>query len=357
MSQEPMRISETDLFDARVEGYLEEQDMIRRAVGEIPEQSLFQKILYSSYFYLGLAGCVGALVGWGCIEPFLVERALRDKESSHVGFVMLFPVTAALIGIFVGSAEGIISRNFLRALLCGAVGLGIGFAGSLVLLFIVAGPVYLLMQSISFEIMRSNPPADGMPHGMALFVQIVGRAIAWSIVAIPAGMGQGIALREKKVVWNGILGAVLGGLLGGMLFDPISIVMKNHESAAPSRAVGLATIGLMVGVFVGLVEQWTKTAWLLMRQGPLAGKQFVLYRQQTTLGSSPKADIYLFKDDAIEPQHALLHNRGGRYELEDCGSRDGTYVNGLPIRKQLLKPGDQIVLGKTVLEFAFKEVQ
>src|SRR5262249_10279394 len=81
MSQEPMRISETDLFDARVEGYLEEQDMIRRAVGEIPEQSLFQKIFYSSYFYLGLAGCVGALVGWGCIEPFFSDRDLHNRNA------------------------------------------------------------------------------------------------------------------------------------------------------------------------------------------------------------------------------------------------------------------------------------
>jgi pSer/pThr/pTyr-binding forkhead associated (FHA) protein len=133
-------------------------------------------------------------------------------------------------------------------------------------------------------------------------------------------------------------------------------MFKDRESAAPSRAIGLAIIGVMVGVFIGLVEQWTKTAWLLMRQGPLAGKQFVLYRAQTTIGSSPKADIYLFKDDAIEPTHALLHNRGGRFEIEDCGSRDGTYINGLPIKKQMLKAGDQIVLGKTVLEFAFKEV-
>jgi hypothetical protein len=355
MSQQPMRISETDLFDARVEGYLEEQEMIRRAVGEIPDQSLFQKIFYSSYFYLGLAGCIGALVGWGCIEPFFDDRELGNQEASHVAALMLFPVTAAAVGLFLGAAEGIICRNFLRALLCAAVGLGIGFAGGFISLF-AGGIVFALMSSIAREVMGNKRSPDGMPHGFALFIFIVGRAIAWSLAALPAGMGQGIALREKKVIWNGILGAVLGGLLGGMLFDPIDLMFKNHESAASSRGVGLAIIGIMVGVFIGLVEQWTKTAWLLMRQGPLAGKQFVLYRQQTTIGSSPKADIYLFKDDAIEPQHALLHNRGGRFEIEDCGSRDGTYINGLPVKKQMLKAGDQIVLGKTVLEFAFKEV-
>ncbi len=34
---------------------------------------------------------------------------------------------------------------------------------------------------------------------------------------------------------------------------------------------------------------------------------------------------------------------------------DGTYVNGIPIQRQILQPGDQIVMGKTVLEFALKD--
>ncbi|MFL5329000.1 MAG: FHA domain-containing protein, partial [Gemmataceae bacterium] len=75
----------------------------------------------------------------------------------------------------------------------------------------------------------------------------------------------------------------------------------------------------------------------------------------TVLGSSPKADIYLFKDDAIEPRHALITNRAGRFEIEDCTTPDGTYVNGIPITRTVLNHGDQIVLGKTVLEFLMKE--
>ena len=48
-----------------------------------------------------------------------------------------------------------------------------------------------------------------------------------------------------------------------------------------SRGIGLTLIGLMVGLFVGMVEQWTKSAWLLMKAGPLAGQAilFVLRPQ------------------------------------------------------------------------------
>ncbi len=195
-----------------------------------------------------------------------------------------------------------------------------------------------------------------MPTGLALVVFMMGRASAWAVAAIPAGIGQGIALRESKVIVNGLLGGVLGGLLGGMLFDPIYLAFSMEDGEGwLSRGIGLTIIGLAVGLFVGIVEQWTKSAWLMMKAGPLAGKQFVVFRNPTVLGSSPKADIYLFKDEAIEPRHALIHDRGGRYEIEDMNSADGTYVNGIPVKRQILRAGDQIVLGKTVLEFALKE--
>jgi pSer/pThr/pTyr-binding forkhead associated (FHA) protein len=105
------------------------------------------------------------------------------------------------------------------------------------------------------------------------------------------------------------------------------------------------------------VEGWTKTAWLMMRQGPLEGKQFILFRDVTILGSSPSADIYLFKDSLIEPRHAVIYNRGGRFEVEDCTTPDGTYVNGMAIQRRWLESGDQLALGKTVLEFDLREAK
>ena len=137
--------------------------------------------------------------------------------------------------------------------------------------------------------------------------------------------------------------------------DQPGLRLSRTVRRGSAAAIGLTLIGLMVGLFVGMVEQWTKSAWLLMKAGPLAGKQFVVFRNPTVLGSSPKADVYLFKDEAIEPRHALIHDRGGRFEIEDMKTADGTYVNGIPVSRQILKAGDQIVLGKTVLEFALKE--
>lgn len=352
----PLRIDAEELFSEQVEEYLAVQTALSQDAGELSPQPLWKRVLFSSWFYLAICAGVGGLAGWAMLEPFFDDNDLAEERS--VAAFLMFPTVAAMVGLFLGAAEGIMCRNARRALISGVVGLGVGFGGGLVAL-IPTGIVFAIMAAIALSFQKQPLGPNEMPSGMALLILMMGRAAAWSIVSIPAGLGQGIAVREKKVALNGAIGGVIGGLLGGLMFDPISLVLITADGQATySRAVGFMMVGLMVGLFVGLVEGWTKTAWLLMRKGPLAGKQFVLFKDTTVLGSSPKAEIYLFKDDAIEPRHAIIHNRGGRFEIEDCETPDGTYVNGIPVTKRhLLQTGDQIVLGKTVLEFAFREAK
>ena len=350
---DPIRITNSDLHSSEVEQYVELQQYLGRDLEAGDGQSWIIKVIYANWFYLSVAAMVGGLVGWAILEPWYDDNA--DDDITFASLFM-FPTVAAFVGLFLGSAEGLICRNPLRALRCGAVGFGVGILGGLLAL-IPTGMLFLVMTALAVSLM-DNPAPDEMPTGLALLVFMMGRGAAWAIVSIPAGIGQGIALRERKVIINGLVGAVLGGLLGGLLFDPIYFVLTTSDGQATySRGVGFAVIGASVGLFVGLVEGWTKTAWLMMKKGPLAGKQFILYKDTTFLGSSPKADIYLFKDDAIEPRHAQIINRGGRFEIEDCDSPEGTYVNGIPTASRLLEDGDQIVLGKTVLEFSLKESQ
>ena len=356
MADQPLRLDQEDLYSPRVDAYLEEHDALRRNVPDVEPQSLLVRILYSSYFYLSVAGGLGAFVGWLILEPFFEESVL-GQEKVQLAALLLFPTVAGLIGLFLGAVEGIMCRNPQRAFLSAVVGLGVGFGGGLLSIF-AGGTIFFLTGQI---IVAADPRlvVGQRPAGGLLFlVWMMGRAAAWAVAAVPAGVGQGIALGERKVWVNGMLGAILGGLLGGLLFDPISLVFVSDDGkASASRAVGFVTIGVLVGLLIGLVEQWTKNAWLLMKAGPLAGKQFILYRNPTVLGSSPKADVYLFKDGAIEPRHALIHNRGGRFEIEDCNTPDGTYVNGIAIQRHILQPGDQVVLGKTVLEFSLREAR
>jgi hypothetical protein len=354
MSDSPdrIRLDHADLYSPQVEGYLELQRALHRDVGDFAPRPLVIRVIYSSWFYLAIASGLGAFIAWATLEPFFQEGDVADEEF-HLASFLMFPAVAAGVGLFLGAAEGIMCRNPRRALTSGVVGLGVGLGGGMVA-SVVGNFIFIIMTMIAVQFW-DHPQPNQMPTGLALLILMMGRAAGWAIISIPAGLGQGLALREKRVILNGVVGGVLGGLLGGLLFDPICLLFQTLERATLSRAVGFTIIGLSVGLFVGLVEGWTKTAWLLMRAGPLAGKQFVLFRDSTVLGSSPKAEVYLFKDEAIEPRHAVIYNRGGRFEIEDCDTRDGTYVNGVPIKRQLLNSGDKVVLGQTVLEFQLKE--
>lgn len=348
----PLKITDADLRSRDVQEYVDVQAYHRHDVGPVTDQPWVIRVIYANWFYLAICCTIGGAAAWAITEPFFDDTEV--SEGASIAGILIFPAVAACVGLFLGAAEGIMCRNGVRALKCGAIGLGVGFLGG-ILAILPTGLVFAVMSTIAVSFW-DNPQPDAMPSGIALLILMMGRAAAWSIAAIPAGIGQGIALREKKVIINGLVGGVLGGLLGGLLFDPISLVFMTADGqAAVSRLIGFGTIGCLVGLFVGLVEGWTKTAWLMMKKGPLAGKQFIMFKDTTLLGSTPKADIYLFKDDAIEPKHALIYNRGGKFEIEDCATADGTYVNGKPINRHVLQHGDQIVMGKTVLEFSVRD--
>lgn len=68
------------------------------------------------------------------------------------------------------------------------------------------------------------------------------------------------------------------------------------------------------------------------------------------IGRDELCDIRL--DDAVVSRHhALVVNSSTGVKLVDLGSRNGTFVNGRPIRKHTLQSNDKITLGKCRIEF------
>ena len=64
----------------------------------------------------------------------------------------------------------------------------------------------------------------------------------------------------------------------------------------------------------------------------------------------PDIDVSGFPDsEVVSRVHANLRVEGDVYYIEDVGSSNGTYVNGLPLaagNRHRLRPGDRIALGK-----------
>ncbi|MEM7200820.1 MAG: FHA domain-containing protein [Planctomycetota bacterium] len=73
-------------------------------------------------------------------------------------------------------------------------------------------------------------------------------------------------------------------------------------------------------------------------------------RDGLVLGRIPPCDVVL-QDSKASRKHARLHVSGDVVELEDLGSSNGTLLNGKRVRKRLLRPGDEIRIGTTSIEF------
>jgi Inner membrane component of T3SS, cytoplasmic domain len=291
-------------------------------------------ILLQGWFYLGAAGTVGALIGWAIGEPFFHDG---DRQIGRHGFLGLMIIPLVLIFLCVGMsiAESIVERSLSKALQRAGLSLPLGLGLSVVFM-IAGGLVFAIGQEICFSLgvtTYKNP----------LFW--LARGLAWMVFAVAAGIAYGVVGRSFKKGQYGVLGALIGGGIGGMLFDPISIVT---HSGGPSRAIGFALIGLTTGVAIGLVESALKDRWLYVAAGPLAGKQFILYKPITVIGSSQQCDIYLFKDPSILGRHGSIEFRGAQTFLHAEGQ---IFVSGQPAKNRALQSGDLIHIGKYAFHF------
>lgn len=277
-------------------------------------------------------------------KPSLGLKTL-ERRSMVAGFV-LFPVVAALVGLAIGAADGLVCRQPRRALLCGVVGLFVGLVGGLVS-SLVATVAYAPFNILASRWMQGS----WAPLGFLL--QVVGRALAWAVAGMAMGLGQGVALRSSRLLLFGFLGGTLGGLLGGLLFDPIDLVVLGTDkpSAHASRLVGLAVIGASVGLMIGLVELLARDAWLRMTEGPLAGKEFLLFKDRLRIGSDPGSEIYLFGDPQVDRHHGTLRTIGDEFEIEAQPGSRPLLVNGRPVERHRLNHGDQISIGRAAFVF------
>lgn len=78
--------------------------------------------------------------------------------------------------------------------------------------------------------------------------------------------------------------------------------------------------------------------------------EYALSRPQTTIGRKSTNDIHL-DNLAISGDHAVVLKHGNDFFLEDLNSTNGTRLNNVAVRKQLLKNEDVIELCRFSLTF------
>ena len=296
-----------------------------------------KKIESQGVVYPLLVGLAGGFLAFLVNEPFSSDA---NQGGSIVSTVLQMGLFLGIIGALISGAlscvDDIKSFVFEKAFKHFASGALAGF---------VTGFIGGFIAQLFFG------PMSATNNIIVLwFARILGWAIAGTFVGLSQSLVE-FKFNQKKLK-NGLIGGVIGGTIGGMLFDPISalfggIVAGTHAGWL-SRCIGISVLGAAIGCFIGFISESLKEAWLFIVDGPLKGKQFVLYEAVTSVGSSPKCNITVVKDTAIAPNHFVIENHQTYYTLL---AQAPTLLNGGQINNKNLRDGDIITCGQTSFRY------
>ena len=267
------------------------------------------------------------------------ELVQHDRLRTLFGNICFYSACGVLIALALGMAESLAARNIQGAVVYGGVGALLGLIGGIV--------VSLFVDKL-YHIIGGGRTEEAVSLGK----QIAARAMSWGVLGLFLSAAPGVVMRNGRKLAYGLIGGFVGGALGGTLFDPV--LKMSHGNEVLSRLIAIVAIGVITGVGTALVENAAKQGWLKVSHGLIAGKQFIVYRNPTFIGSSPACEIYLFKDASVGRRHAALHIGPAGYDIEDLGTGSGTRINGRPIARTLLRTGDQVQVGNTCFTFQEK---
>lgn len=287
----------------------------------------FLRLIYWS----GLLGGWSAFVAWLFCEVAF-GRWVNDGFLGLTLAIVMSTLVAAAIGGGLSQAGGLVNFRWQDQILRLGLGLVGGFIG---------GFFGSLFGNLVFALLGWIP-----------IIGFIGRVLGWTLMGAAVGVVEGVYDRSLKKMRNGLIGGMLGGFLGGLLFNPISFVVGSPVS---SRAVAFVLLGLFVGLFVGLLQVFLKEAWVTVESGFRVGRQLILSRTETTMGTSEKAGLIFiaFGAKGVEPIHLrIVRQPDGAFVLHDNNSRAGTLLNGQRLTAPtMLHNGDVIQLGVNVVRF------
>jgi hypothetical protein len=129
--------------------------------------------------------------------------------------------------------------------------------------------------------------------------------------------------------------------------DPGSKVMTNPTPPAPRRRTAT-----QVGFQWPMPSPGQPVAILRGVSGASRGAQFAVEKAVYRIGCSPDNDLVLIGEDFASGRHALLRAEGNALYVEDLGSLNGSYLNGVAFKSatRALAPRDELRFGHTVFE-------
>jgi pSer/pThr/pTyr-binding forkhead associated (FHA) protein len=301
--------------------------------------------------FKAMAGLVGGAIGW-----FPVELATHGHSLTEVETTWNFVTVFAAMAILSGAVGGLVNAAELQTFeLSRAVKLRftVGFGVCLIL-----GVVSNYFSDEAFtSILNAGGWRPGQPGSIVYL--IIARVVGWVLMGTLLGAGVGLASFSPsnlgKTIQNvvkGAAGGFAGGFIGGLSFDLVSALTGG--GLAP-RLLSFSLLGLLIGLFIGIVQELTKAAWLGVEAGRLRGRQFRLEGKTVMMGRAEENPVGLFGDTSVQPRHAVIERRADGYALRNLAVQAGTLVNGTRVETIDLHDGDRIKMGNYELSFHLRQ--
>ncbi len=93
---------------------------------------------------------------------------------------------------------------------------------------------------------------------------------------------------------------------------------------------------------------------LVSMAGPLQGSVHWLETDEVTIGRDLSNTLPV-ADSKASRRHSVLTRSGDSYEISDCESTNGTFVNGVPAMRRRLEHGDQVEIGASKFLFLLRD--
>jgi hypothetical protein len=302
-------------------------------------------------YYCALIGGWSGLIGWALGRIPFVPAAASEEVKNLANDLKLGGIRGLFLGMAIALGvslvdtlwnqswrnTGLIFMRVLVAFLVGAVG---GMLGGM-----LGALAYFYVENNSIRIVGWT--LTGLLVGMSVGVFEVLTSL------VQARNQRGSWLKLFKCLGGGAVGGFLGGILAVIMDSLGPWLLGKHPNLLWSpKAVGFVTIGMSVGLFVGLAQVFLKEAWLKVEAGFRPGREMILTKERTTLGRAEACDLGLFGDNTVEKLHASIVRVAAGFMLEDHGSPAGTFVNEQRVNGQMvLRTGDVIRMGRNVLRF------
>lgn len=291
---------------------------------------------------LVVAGILSGGVVW-LLSKLIPEDA--ESFTANLGFSFVLTVGIALLLVI---ADASLSRSAAK------LGRSLAYAVptalfSALLIGLLVNTLYSGMTEATYNALLNSgldPSTDSFWEAFRNRNHL-NRGLAWSFVGMSAGLAVGVPSLAPKRIGITAAGGFVGGFIGGFLFD-----FFTGETEA--QVAGFAVTGAMVGLSVSLLEQVAKSSWLEIIKGGMAGKQFIIYQSQISIGSSPNANVTLIKDPGIAGIAAVIKRFGSNVTISAADRGVPINVNGVSAFEHRLTEGAIIVLGSTEIRFREK---